>query len=94
MPRRPFPVFVLSVGLAVTGDGQFAACGRANQIFIYHVPTGQIVARMTDPKPNLGCRPNLPFAALRCTWGPAPPAGTCSAPKSDHDRQRTFPNDA
>jgi WD40 repeat protein len=38
------------LAVAVTGDGQFAACGRANQIFIYHVPTGQIVARLTDPK--------------------------------------------
>ncbi|HEV7401868.1 MAG TPA: c-type cytochrome domain-containing protein, partial [Chthoniobacteraceae bacterium] len=36
--------------LAVTPDGQFAACGRANQIFIYHVPTGQVAARLTDPK--------------------------------------------
>ena len=38
------------LAVAVTGDGQFAACGRANQIFIYHVPTGQVVARLTDPK--------------------------------------------
>ena len=38
------------LAVAVTGDGQFAACGRANQIFIYQVPTGQIVARLTDPK--------------------------------------------
>ena len=38
------------LAVAVTPDGQFAACGRANQIFIYHVPTGQIVARLTDPK--------------------------------------------
>ena len=38
------------LAVAVTGDGQFAACGRANQIFIYQVPTGQVVARLTDPK--------------------------------------------
>lgn len=38
------------LAIAVTGDGQFAACGRANQIFVYHIPTGQIVTRMTDPK--------------------------------------------
>jgi WD40 repeat protein len=38
------------LAITVTGDGQFAACGRANQIFIYHIPTGQIVARLTDPK--------------------------------------------
>ncbi|MEA3207302.1 MAG: hypothetical protein QOE70_359 [Chthoniobacter sp.] len=38
------------LAVAVTADGQFAACGRANQIFIYHLPTGQVVARLTDPK--------------------------------------------
>src|SRR5207248_7582247 len=38
------------LAVAVTADGQFAACGRANQIFVYHVPTGQVVARLTDPK--------------------------------------------
>ncbi len=48
---KPLPPGLHAIhALAVTGDGQFAACGRANQIFIYHVPTGQIVARMTDPK--------------------------------------------
>ncbi len=29
---------------AITPDAQFAACARANRIFIYHVPTGQLVA--------------------------------------------------
>src|SRR5258708_9563037 len=38
------------LAVAVTQDGQFAACGRANQIFLYHVPTGRVVARLTDPK--------------------------------------------
>ena len=38
------------LALAVSGDGQFAACGRANQIFVYHIATGQVVARLTDPK--------------------------------------------
>ena len=32
--------------IAVTPDAQYAACGRANQIFVYHVPTGQVVARL------------------------------------------------
>lgn len=35
--------------VAITPDGQFAACGRANQIFIYHLPSGQLVTRLTDP---------------------------------------------
>lgn len=33
----------------ITGDGQFAAAGRANQIHVYHLPTGQLVERLTDP---------------------------------------------
>lgn len=35
--------------VALTTDGQFAACGRANHIFIYHLPTGRLVTRLTDP---------------------------------------------
>jgi len=36
--------------VALTRDGQFAACGRANQIFVYHLPTRQLVARLNDPQ--------------------------------------------
>lgn len=36
--------------LALTQDGQFAAAGRGNRIDVYHVPSGQLVARLTDPK--------------------------------------------
>jgi WD40 repeat protein len=35
--------------VAITADGQYAACGRANQIFVYQVGSGQLVARLTDP---------------------------------------------
>jgi WD40 repeat protein len=35
--------------VAITADGQYAACGRANQIFVYQVASGQLVARLTDP---------------------------------------------
>ena len=35
---------------AISRDGQYAAAGRANQIFIYHVPTGREVGRLTDPE--------------------------------------------
>ena len=35
--------------VAVSPDGQYVACGRANQIFIYHVATGQLITRLTDP---------------------------------------------
>jgi len=45
LPPGNHPIYTL----ALSPDGQFAACGRANQIFIYHVPTGQLVTRLTDP---------------------------------------------
>ena len=47
---RPLPGGVNPIyTVAVTADGQYAACSRANQIFIYHVPTGRLVTRLTDP---------------------------------------------
>jgi WD40 repeat protein len=48
---QPLPASVNPIyAVALTTDGQFAACGRANQIFIYHVPTGRTVCRLTDPE--------------------------------------------
>ena len=40
------PIYAVSL----TGDGQFAALGRADQVFVYHVATGQAVSRLIDPK--------------------------------------------
>jgi len=34
---------------AVTPDGQYAAAGRANQIFLYHIPSKALATRLTDP---------------------------------------------
>lgn len=48
--------------VALTRDGQFAACGRGNQVFLYHLPTGRIVTRLIDP-PSAGGPP--PGAAHR-----------------------------
>jgi WD40 repeat protein len=45
LPRGVNPIY----STAISRDGQFAAAGRANQIFIYHVPTGQLVTKLTDP---------------------------------------------
>ena len=50
LPPGSHPIYCL----ALTPDGQFAACGRANQIFIYHVPTGQLLTRLTDPELQQG----------------------------------------
>jgi len=48
---QPLPAGLNPIyAVAVTRDGQFAACGRANQIFIYHLPSGQLVTRLTDPQ--------------------------------------------
>src|SRR6185436_8507018 len=34
--------------VAVTGDGQFVACGRGNDLFIYNIPSGRLVAQLTN----------------------------------------------
>src|SRR5947209_9889008 len=44
LPEGLNPIYAV----ALTADGQFAACARANQIFIYHLPSKQLVTRLTD----------------------------------------------
>src|SRR3989475_452056 len=44
LPEGLNPIYAV----ALTSDGQFAACARANQIFIYHLPSRQLVTRLTD----------------------------------------------
>jgi WD40 repeat protein len=39
---------IYAVGL--DADGQFAACGRAGHLFLYHVPTGRLIDQPSDPK--------------------------------------------
>ncbi len=47
---QPIPPTLHAIyAVALTRDGQFAACGRANQIFVYHLPTGRLVGRLNDP---------------------------------------------
>ena len=43
------PGLVPVLAAAVSPDGQYAACGRANQIFIYDLPGKRLVTRLTDP---------------------------------------------
>ncbi|QDU93690.1 WD40 repeat domain-containing protein [Lignipirellula cremea] len=45
LPPGNHPIYAT----AISPDGQFVACGRANQIFIYHAPTGQLISRLSDP---------------------------------------------
>ncbi len=47
---RPLPFALKPIyTAAISPDGQFAACGRGNQIFVYHLPTGRLAARLADP---------------------------------------------
>src|SRR5881396_1316108 len=46
IPEALNPIYAV----ALTSDGQFAACARANQIFIYQLPSRQLVTRLTDPQ--------------------------------------------
>lgn len=47
---QPLPAGVNSIfAVALTDDGQFAAAGRANQIFLYHVPSQRELGRLSDP---------------------------------------------
>src|SRR5438445_3163064 len=46
LPEGLNPIYAV----AVTPDGQFAACARANQIFLYHLPSQQLVGLLTDPQ--------------------------------------------
>ncbi len=46
LPPGMNPIFAV----ALSADGQLAACSRANQIFIYHVASGQLLTRLTDPE--------------------------------------------
>jgi WD40 repeat protein len=48
---QPIPAGLNAIyAVALTRDGQFAACGRENQIFVYHLPSGRLVARLSDPQ--------------------------------------------
>lgn len=42
--------------VAITADGQFAACGRGNQIDVYELPTGRFVGSLIDGALNAADR--------------------------------------
>jgi WD40 repeat protein len=46
VPDALNPIFAV----ALSQDGQLAACSRGNQIFVYHVPSRQLITRLADPK--------------------------------------------
>jgi len=51
--------------VAMTRDGRFAACGRANQIFVYDLANRQLVARLADESLNQQGTPTSTGAAHR-----------------------------
>ena len=47
---QPLPPGVNPIySVAISEDGQYAAAGRANQIFLYHVPSRKEIGRLSDP---------------------------------------------
>jgi WD40 repeat protein len=47
---QPLPAGINPIyAVAITPDGQYAAASRANQIFLYHVPSKRELGRLTDP---------------------------------------------
>jgi WD40 repeat protein len=46
LPAGVNPIFAA----AITGDGQIVAAGRANQVHLYHAPSGLALGRLTDPE--------------------------------------------
>src|SRR2546425_1372809 len=61
LPEGLNPIYAV----AVTPDGQFAACARANQIFLYHLPSQQLVGRLSDPQLLKSGLSNKPGVAHR-----------------------------
>ncbi len=55
--------------VAVTGDGQFAACSRANRLFVYHVPSGRLVANEAAHRDQVNALAFSPDGTLLATGG-------------------------
>ena len=45
LPAGVNPIY----SVALDADGQYAAAGRANQVFLHHIPSQRSLGRLTDP---------------------------------------------
>jgi WD40 repeat protein len=57
------------LAVAMTSDGQFAACSRANRVFIYHVPTGRLVANEAAHRDQVNALAFSPDGTLMASGG-------------------------
>lgn len=60
LPPGVNPIYTV----AISRDGQFAAAGRANQVFVFHPPSKRELGRLTDPailKSPIYNRPGVAF---------------------------------
>ncbi len=55
--------------VAVTADGQFAACARANRVFVYHLPSGRAVANEVAGRDQVNALAFNPDGTLMATGG-------------------------
>ncbi len=67
---QPVPDSVGAIfATAITADAQFAACARANRIFIYHVPTGKLVANEVAHRDQVNALAFSPDGTLMASGG-------------------------
>jgi WD40 repeat protein len=55
--------------VALTGDGQFAACSRGNRVFIYHVPSRRLVASEAAHRDQVNALAFSPDGTLMASGG-------------------------
>lgn len=55
--------------VAVTADGQFAACSRGNRVFIYHLPSGKLVANEVAHRDQVNSLAFSPDGTLLASGG-------------------------
>jgi WD40 repeat protein len=55
--------------VAVTGDGQFAACARENRVFIYHVPSGRLIVNEAAHRDQVNALAFSPDGTLMASAG-------------------------